>query len=179
MRMDQTTGISAAEVLNTYPPGELVRILRAYGEEKQAKRIVSAIVREREKEPFSNSARLVELIRDALPQAAKRTGGNPAKRTFQALRIEVNAELASVEQAIPAAVARARGGRPGRGAVLPVAGGPHRQGRLRRRGHQHRPARAAGRPRALPAAPQAAHPRRRAAHRGGDRREPAGRPRRG
>ncbi len=112
MRMDQTTGISAAEVLNTYPAGELVRILRAYGEEKQAKRIVSAIVRERDKEPFTNSARLVELIRDALPQAAKRTGGNPAKRTFQALRIEVNHELDSVEKAIPAAVkALAVGGR--------------------------------------------------------------------
>ena len=112
MRMDQTTGISAAEVLNTYPPGELVRILRAYGEEKQAKRIVSAIVRERDKEPFSNSARLVELIRDSLPQAAKRTGGNPAKRTFQALRIEVNGELAVLERAIPAAVkALAVGGR--------------------------------------------------------------------
>ncbi|CAM5389358.1 ribosomal RNA small subunit methyltransferase H [Streptomyces spiroverticillatus] len=105
MRMDQSTGVSAAEVLNTYAPGELVRILRQYGEEKQAKRIVSAIVRERDKEPFSNSARLVELIRDALPQAAKRTGGNPAKRTFQALRIEVNGELDSVEAAIPAAVA--------------------------------------------------------------------------
>jgi hypothetical protein len=104
MRMDQTTGVSAAEVLNTYPPGELVRILRAYGEEKQAKRIVSAIVREREKEPFTNSARLVELIRDSLPQAAKRTGGNPAKRTFQALRIEVNGELTVLERAIPAAV---------------------------------------------------------------------------
>ncbi|MEV7525975.1 16S rRNA (cytosine(1402)-N(4))-methyltransferase RsmH [Streptomyces sp. NPDC091371] len=112
MRMDQTTGISAAEVLNTYAPGELVRILRQYGEEKQAKRIVSAIVRERDKEPFSNSARLVELIRDALPQAAKRTGGNPAKRTFQALRIEVNGELSGLEKAIPAAVDRiAVGGR--------------------------------------------------------------------
>ncbi|MEU1279029.1 16S rRNA (cytosine(1402)-N(4))-methyltransferase RsmH [Streptomyces sp. NPDC005805] len=112
MRMDQTAGVSAAEVLNTYPPGELVRILRAYGEEKQAKRIVSAIVREREKEPFSRSARLVELIRDALPQAAKRTGGNPAKRTFQALRIEVNGELSVLERAIPAAVAAlAVGGR--------------------------------------------------------------------
>ncbi|MFF4327508.1 16S rRNA (cytosine(1402)-N(4))-methyltransferase RsmH [Streptomyces sp. NPDC001591] len=112
MRMDQTTGISAAEVLNTYAPGELVRILRQYGEEKQAKRIVSAIVRERAKEPFTNSARLVELIRDALPQAAKRTGGNPAKRTFQALRIEVNGELAGLERAIPAAVDRiAVGGR--------------------------------------------------------------------
>lgn len=104
MRMDQTTGISAAEVLNTYAPGELVRILRAYGEEKQAKRIVSAVVRERDKEPFGNSARLVELIRDSLPQAAKRTGGNPAKRTFQALRIEVNGELSVLEAAIPAAV---------------------------------------------------------------------------
>ncbi len=114
MRMDQTTGISAAEVLNTYPPGELVRILRAYGEEKQAKRIVSAVVREREKEPFTNSARLVQLIRDALPQAAKRTGGNPAKRTFQALRIEVNGELSVLERAIPAAVkALAVGGRIG------------------------------------------------------------------
>ncbi|MER6203483.1 16S rRNA (cytosine(1402)-N(4))-methyltransferase RsmH [Streptomyces sp. NPDC001586] len=112
MRMDQTTGISAAEVLNTYAPGELVRILRQYGEEKQAKRIVSAVVRERAKEPFTNSARLVELIRDSLPQAAKRTGGNPAKRTFQALRIEVNGELSGLEQAIPAAVDRiAVGGR--------------------------------------------------------------------
>ncbi|MEV7542993.1 16S rRNA (cytosine(1402)-N(4))-methyltransferase RsmH [Streptomyces sp. NPDC089915] len=116
MRMDQTTGISAAEVLNTYAPGELVRILRQYGEEKQAKRIVSAVVRERAKEPFSNSARLVELIRDALPQAAKRTGGNPAKRTFQALRIEVNGELAGLERAIPAAVDRISVG--GRIAVL-------------------------------------------------------------
>ncbi|MFF5717149.1 16S rRNA (cytosine(1402)-N(4))-methyltransferase RsmH [Streptomyces buecherae] len=112
MRMDQSTGISAAEVLNTYPPGDLVRVLRTYGEEKFARKIVEAVVRERAKEPFTNSARLVELIRDALPQAAKRTGGNPAKRTFQALRIEVNGELRSVERAIPAAVSRlAVGGR--------------------------------------------------------------------
>ncbi|WP_243766645.1 16S rRNA (cytosine(1402)-N(4))-methyltransferase RsmH [Streptomyces sp. GC420] len=112
MRMDQSAGMSAAEVLNTYPPGELVRILRAYGEEKQARRIVEAVVRERQKEPFTHSARLVEVIREALPQAAKRTGGNPAKRTFQALRIEVNGELAVLERAVPAAVARlAVGGR--------------------------------------------------------------------
>lgn len=112
MRMDQTAGISAAEVLNTYAPGELVRILRTYGEEKFARKIVDAVVRERAKEPFRNSARLVELIREALPQAAKRTGGNPAKRTFQALRIEVNGELAVLERAIPAAVAAlAVGGR--------------------------------------------------------------------
>ncbi len=112
MRMDQTRGIGAAEVLNTYPPGDLVRILRAYGEEKQARRIVEAVVREREKEPFTSSARLVDVIREALPQAAKRTGGNPAKRTFQALRIEVNAELSVLERAVPAAVdALAVGGR--------------------------------------------------------------------
>lgn len=112
MRMDQSTGVSAAEVLNTYTPGELVRVLRAYGEEKQAKRIVEAIVRERAKEPFSDSARLVELIRESLPQAVKRTGGNPAKRTFQALRIEVNGELSALERAVPAAVDRlAVGGR--------------------------------------------------------------------
>jgi 16S rRNA (cytosine1402-N4)-methyltransferase len=104
MRMDQSAGISAAEVLNTYPPGELVRILRAYGEEKQAKRIVSAVVKERAKEPFTKSARLVALIREALPQAAMRTGGNPAKRTFQALRIEVNGELSALEESLPAAV---------------------------------------------------------------------------
>lgn len=104
MRMDQTTGPSAAEVLNTYPPGELVRVLRTYGEEKQAKRIVEAVVKGRAKEPFDRSGRLVELIRDALPQAVKRTGGNPAKRTFQALRIEVNAELSVLQRSIPAAV---------------------------------------------------------------------------
>jgi 16S rRNA (cytosine1402-N4)-methyltransferase len=112
MRMNQTTGISAAEVLNTYPPGDLVRILRNYGEEKFARKIVDAVVKERAKEPFTNSARLVDLIRAALPQAAKRTGGNPAKRTFQALRIEVNGELTVLERAIPAAVAAlAVGGR--------------------------------------------------------------------
>ncbi|SER34784.1 16S rRNA (cytosine1402-N4)-methyltransferase [Streptomyces qinglanensis] len=112
MRMDQTSGPGAAEVLNTYPPGDLVRILRSYGEEKQARRIVEAIVREREKEPFTRSGRLVEVIREALPQAAKRTGGNPAKRTFQALRIEVNGELTVLERALPAALeALAVGGR--------------------------------------------------------------------
>lgn len=176
MRMDQTTGMSAAEVLNTYPPGELVRILRAYGEEKQAKRIVSAVVREREKEPFSNSARLVELIRDALPQAAKRTGGNPAKRTFQALRIEVNGELSVLERAIPAAVqALAVGGR------IAVLSYHSLEDRLVKQVfaagcREHRAARAPGRPRALPATAQAAHTRRRTPHGGRGRREPPGGP---
>jgi 16S rRNA (cytosine1402-N4)-methyltransferase len=104
MRMDQTVGISAAEVLNTYSHGELARILKFYGEERFAGKIASVIVREREKEPFTRSARLVELVRNAIPAATRRTGGNPAKRTFQALRIEVNGELSVLERAIPGAL---------------------------------------------------------------------------
>jgi 16S rRNA (cytosine1402-N4)-methyltransferase len=116
MRMNGTTGTTAADVLNTYAAGDLVRVLREYGEERFAKRIVSAIVRERATKPFDTSARLVELIRDNVPAATRRTGGNPAKRTFQALRIEVNAELEVLERAVPAAVAALSTG--GRIAVL-------------------------------------------------------------
>ena len=104
MRMDPTTELTAAEILNTYAPGDIVRVLREYGEEKFATRIVSRVVDERAREPFTNSARLVELIRESIPQAARRTGGNPAKRTFQALRIEVNGELDVLRAAIPAAL---------------------------------------------------------------------------
>jgi 16S rRNA (cytosine1402-N4)-methyltransferase len=104
MRMDPTTELTAAEILNTYPAGDIVRVLREFGEEKFATRIVSRIVDERAREPFTNSARLVELIRESIPQAARRTGGNPAKRTFQALRIEVNGELDVLRAAIPAAL---------------------------------------------------------------------------
>ena len=104
MRMDPTTELTAAEILNTYAPGDIVRVLREYGEEKFATRIVSRVVDERTREPFTNSARLVELIRESIPQAARRTGGNPAKRTFQALRIEVNGELDVLRAAIPAAL---------------------------------------------------------------------------
>ncbi|TDD69620.1 16S rRNA (cytosine(1402)-N(4))-methyltransferase RsmH [Jiangella aurantiaca] len=112
MRMDQSTGITAAEVLNTYAAADLTRILRRYGEERFASRIAAAVVRERKRAPFDTSARLVELIRDAIPAPARRTGGNPAKRTFQALRIEVNGELEALERALPAAIdALAVGGR--------------------------------------------------------------------
>jgi len=104
MRMDPSTGPTAADVLNTYAAGELARILRLYGEEKFASKIAAAIVRERAREPFDTSARLVNLVRDSIPAPARRTGGNPAKRTFQALRIEVNAELDVLERAIPAAL---------------------------------------------------------------------------
>jgi 16S rRNA (cytosine1402-N4)-methyltransferase len=87
MRMDGTTGQTAADIVNNYDFANLARILREYGEE-----------------PFTNSDHLVTVVRDAIPAATRRTGGNPAKRTFQALRIEVNDELAVLERAIPAAL---------------------------------------------------------------------------
>src|SRR5207248_5244895 len=95
---------------------ELARVLRVYGEERFAARIVVAIVRERERQRLTSSARLAELVREAIPAPARRTGGNPAKRTIQALRIEVNGELAALERALPAAVDALRVG--GRIAVL-------------------------------------------------------------
>lgn len=104
MRMDDTRGLTAAEVLNTYSVEDLARILRDYGEERFARRIAERIVREREREPFSRSARLAELVREAIPAATRRTGGHPAKRTFQALRIEVNDELSVLRRALPAAL---------------------------------------------------------------------------
>ncbi|GAA3812470.1 16S rRNA (cytosine(1402)-N(4))-methyltransferase RsmH [Nocardioides panacisoli] len=104
MRMDAGSGPTAADVLNTYPAGDLVRILREYGEERHARRIVAAVVRERDREPFTTSGRLVELLYEAIPAPARRTGGHPAKRTFQALRMEVNDELGVLNRAIPAAI---------------------------------------------------------------------------
>ena len=104
MRMDGSRGITAAEVLNTYDAPDLTRILREYGEEKFARKIAAAVVRERAKEPFSRSGRLVELLYAEIPAPARRTGGHPAKRTFQALRMEVNDELAVLRRALPAAV---------------------------------------------------------------------------
>ena len=101
MRMDPSSALTAADILNTYSHGDLARILKTYGDERFAGKIASAVLREREKEPFTTSARLVELLYSTIPAAARRTGGHPAKRTFQALRIEVNAELEAIEQAIP------------------------------------------------------------------------------
>lgn len=104
MRMDQTRGLTAAEVLNTYEAREIARVLRDYGEERFARQIARAIVRRREQEPFTTSGPLVALLHDVVPAASQRSGGHPAKRTFQALRIEVNAELSvwthGLEQAL-------------------------------------------------------------------------------
>jgi 16S rRNA (cytosine1402-N4)-methyltransferase len=116
MRMDSSRGITAAEIVNTYPAADIARILRDYGEERFARRIADNIVAEREKEPFTTTARLSELVRDSIPAATRRTGGHPAKRAFQALRIAVNDELPVLERALPAAVAAT--GLGGRIAVL-------------------------------------------------------------
>ena len=104
MRMDDSRGITAAEVLNTYPAEDLSRILRDYGEERFARQLARAVVRRREERPFARSADLVDLLRQVIPAPARRTGGHPAKRTFQALRIEVNDELGVLARAIPAAL---------------------------------------------------------------------------
>jgi 16S rRNA (cytosine1402-N4)-methyltransferase len=104
MRMDDSRGITAADVLNDYSAADLARILREYGEEKFARAIARAIVSQRETAPFEHSAQLVELLDRVNPAPARRTGGHPAKRTFQALRIEVNDELGVLRSAIPAAL---------------------------------------------------------------------------
>ena len=104
MRMNGLNGQTAADVVNNYDYANLARILREYGEERFASRVANAIIRERAVEPFTTSDRLVTVVRDAIPAATRRTGGNPAKRTFQALRIEVNDELSVLERAIPAAL---------------------------------------------------------------------------
>lgn len=112
MRMDPSASRTAADLLNTASAAELTRILREYGEERFAARIAEAIVRERAREPFTGSARLVEVVRAAIPAATRRTGGHPAKRTFQALRIAVNDELGALDRALPAALSLlAMGGR--------------------------------------------------------------------
>ena len=111
MRMGRQT-LTAAQVVNTYSRADLARILRTYGEERFADRIAGRIVAERDRNPFATSGRLVRLLTDAVPKASQRSGGHPAKRTFQALRIEVNGELAALESVLPSAVAAlAIGGR--------------------------------------------------------------------
>jgi 16S rRNA (cytosine1402-N4)-methyltransferase len=104
MRMDPGAPVTAADVVNTYDVDQLTRVLRDYGEERFAARIARAIVRERSRQPFTTSARLVDVIRSSVPAATRRVGGHPAKRTFQALRIEVNGELEVLSHAVPAAV---------------------------------------------------------------------------
>jgi 16S rRNA (cytosine1402-N4)-methyltransferase len=112
MRMDSSSGPTAADVVNTYSVDELARVLRDYGEERFARRIASAVARRREHAPLRTSEELVQLLYQVVPAASRRTGGHPAKRTFQALRIEVNGELDALRAVLPAALdAIAVGGR--------------------------------------------------------------------
>jgi 16S rRNA (cytosine1402-N4)-methyltransferase len=116
MRMDPDAALTAAEVVNTYDEKALTTILREFGEERFAGRIAARIVRSRARRPFATTGDLVELLYQTIPAPARRTGGHPAKRTFQALRIAVNGELDSLRDALPAALAALTPG--GRIAVL-------------------------------------------------------------
>ena len=104
MRMDRSGQLTAAEVVNTYPPARLARVFAEYGEERFARRIADAIASERATAPITSTLRLAEIIKASIPAAARRAGGNPAKRSFQALRIEVNDELGTLARAVPAAM---------------------------------------------------------------------------
>ena len=110
MRMDPDAPLTAAEILNTYDERALTRLLREYGDERFANRIAARVVRRRARQPFVSTGELVEVLYEAIPAATRRTGGHPAKRTFQALCIAVNGELDSLRAALPAALAALTGG---------------------------------------------------------------------
>src|SRR5205814_8264306 len=114
--MDTSQKLSAREVVNEWPERELVTIFRRYGEERYAKQIARAVVRERAQLQFERTGELVETIKGAIPAPARFGEGHPAKRVFQALRIAVNDELGSLESALPSAFAMLRPG--GRLAVI-------------------------------------------------------------
>lgn len=104
MRMDRSQGQTAADIINNANRDDLIAILRKYGEEKFAPRIVDAIIRERAIAPLNSTAYLAALVKENIPAATRRTGGNPAKRTFQALRIAVNDEIGALTRALPASL---------------------------------------------------------------------------
>ncbi len=121
MRMDRTRALTAADVVNGYDLGELIDVLRSYGDERHAPRIARAILAHR---PISGTAQLADVIRDAVPAAARRAPGHPAKRSFQAIRIEVNAELSILSSSIDALITRLAVG--GIGLVLTYHSGEDR-----------------------------------------------------
>jgi len=121
MRMDQSQSWSAADVVNGYDVGDLTRLIQRYGDERFARRIAAAIVAAR---PIESTATLAEVVVAAIPAAARRTGGHPAKRTFQAIRIEVNGELDAIAPAVDSAINRTVVG--GRVAVLSYHSGEDR-----------------------------------------------------
>ncbi|MFD1176048.1 16S rRNA (cytosine(1402)-N(4))-methyltransferase RsmH [Paenibacillus puldeungensis] len=104
MRMDQSASLTAREIVNEWPEREIARILFQYGEEKFSRRIAKVIVEKRQQALVETTGQLVELIKEGIPAAARRTGGHPAKRSFQALRIAVNDELGAFEEGLHAAI---------------------------------------------------------------------------
>ena len=109
MRMDRSQELDAWRVVNGYEERELARVIREYGEERWASRIARSIALERKRAPIDTTDRLAEIVKGSIPAAARRRGGHPARRTFQALRLEVNGELQSLEEVLPQAM-RALGG---------------------------------------------------------------------
>ena len=116
MRMNRDNDFSAYEVVNNYSEKELFRIIKDYGEEKFAKRVASFIVNARAEKNIETTLELVEIIKNAIPAKARREGPHPAKRTFQAIRIEVNSELRILNKAIEDGISRLNGG--GRMAII-------------------------------------------------------------
>lgn len=110
MRMDRASAIDASYVVNRYKEEELDSLIRRYGEERWSRRIAAFIVKERAARPIVTTGHLVEVIRKAIPKGARLDGPHPAKRTFQALRIEVNDELGILEKTVEAAVGRLKSG---------------------------------------------------------------------
>ena len=105
MRMDRESDLRAEDIVNTWPEKEITRILYKYGEERFAPRIAKAIVRRRASQPFTDAGDLADVVKQAIPAATRRTGPHPARRTFQALRIEVNQELESLTKSLDDAIA--------------------------------------------------------------------------
>ena len=173
MRMDPDQELTAEEIVNTWDERRLARLLREYGEERYAGQIGRAIGRRRRREEIVSTQQLVEVIKSAVPIPAQFAGGHPARRTFQALRIAVNDELAQIEERAAGGLGDPRPGRPDGRDLLPLARGPARQALPRRAvARLHLPARAADlrlRPRARG---RAADPSCRGAHPGGGRRQP-------
>jgi len=110
MRMDPEVGPRAADVVNTYPYAALAEVISRYGEERFASRIARAIERRRRTRPFESTIDLAEVVKQAIPAATRRTGPHPARRTFQALRIEVNGELDAITESLPQAIEALRPG---------------------------------------------------------------------
>ena len=152
MRMDRGQKLSAEEVVNSWPSADVAKILRDYGDERYANRIASAIAAAR---PIASTVELADLVREAIPAPARRRGGHPAKRTFQAIRIAVNDELGQIEPALETAIDRMAPG--GRGVVLSYHSGEDRIVKqvLRRRAGLNDESRYRGLPRASTEAPSA------------------------